>query len=415
MGVKSKLKKLVGRKGIRRIRAMKAQLGYLRTRRNAGCLRLLSPEWEAPAVFSLPDKHVFFGYYDIPQLQDDKLLLTAVSRKADPRKDAAQLYWVDISTGEYHKIGQTRAWCWQQGARLRWHPALESTVLYNDLEDGHYVCRLHSLENGRISTMPRALYDLTPDGRWGLSLNYSRLQRLRPGYGYGVLPDATEGRCAPRDDGIFLVDAQSGESRLVVSYERLVELCPEAAEQQNYVNHISVSPDGSRFLFFHLWTSGVGQRWNGRLYTVRLDGSELRCVEKEFIPSHYCWNGPDRLLITSVGFGGSHSYYYLYDLTARTRQQLPGQELVRDGHPTCFGDGTRFVADTYPMDGAMQRLFTADLAGNCEPICQLYSDPRLFDEQRCDLHPRITPDGGTITVDSTLREGKRAVVLLQHK
>lgn len=415
MGLKSGVKKLIGEKNRQRIKAAKAWLQYRRTRSNAGRLVMNSADWAEPVVYTLPDKHVFFGYYDIAQLRGDKLLLTAAARRADPKKDAAELYWVDIPSGEYRKIGQTRAWCWQQGARLRWHPVLENTVLYNDLEDGRYVCRVYSLESGLISTLPWALYDLSPDGQWGLSLNYSRLQRLRPGYGYGVLPDDTRGQSAPEEDGIFWVDAQSGQSRLAVSYARLLELCPEAKGQENYVNHISIAPDGSRFLFFHLWTPGVGQRWNGRLYTARPDGSELRCVEESFIPSHYCWVSPDRLLITSVGFGGSASYYYMYDLSARTRQRLPGDELIRDGHPTFLPGGRRFVADTYPMEGGMQRLFSADLEGGYEPICQIYSDPRLFDERRCDLHPRVAVDGKAICVDSTFRDGKRAVLLLRRK
>ncbi len=416
MGLKAAIKGLIGQKNRQRIKAVKAWVKYRKTRSNAGQLVMKDQSWEAPVVYSLPDKHVFFGYYDIQQIRGDKLLITAVPCKADTKKDSAQLCWVDMTTGAYHEIGQTRAWCWQQGARLRWHPTLENAVLYNDVEGERYVCRIVDLDKGQLRTIPRALYDITPDGRYGLSLNYSRLQRLRPGYGYNTLPDATIGENSPKNDGVFLVDMESGEEKLVISYNQLVQSAPGAENQLNYVNHISIAPDGNRFMFFHLWTPAVGARWHGRLCTARLDGSDLRCVEDAFIPSHYCWDGSDGLLITSVGFGGAPSYYYLYDLTTGTRRKIDHSRLVQDGHPSFLKDGRRFVTDTYPLSGSMQQLFLSDREGSDgQTICSLYADPRLYDEKRCDLHPRVTPDDTIITIDSTFRDRKRSVVLLKRK
>ena len=416
MSLKAKIKKLIGAKNQQRIKAAKALVKYRKTRCNAGKLILESEEWQEPVVYALPDKHVFFGYYDIPQIQGDNLLLMAVPRKADTKKDAARLYRVDMKTGEYHPIGQTRAWCWQQGARLRWHPTLENTVVYNDVEGERYVCRVADAEGGLLRTLPRALYDVTPDGQLGLSLNYSRLQRLRPGYGYNTLPDSTLGEKIPKNDGIFLVDLNSGEEKLIISYEALAGAVPDAKECLHYVNHISIAPDGKRFLFFHLWTPQIGERWNGRLCVANMDGTDLRCVEEAFIPSHYCWKSSHELLITSVGFGGSPSYYYLYDLTALSRKKIEHPCLVQDGHPGFLADGHRFLTDTYPLAGAMQYLFISDETGKSHmPICQIYADPRLFEEKRCDLHPRITPDNEIVTIDSTFRDGKRSVVLLRRK
>ena len=417
MGIKAKIKKIVGQKNLQRVKAVKAQVKYYKT---CGGQRLVmhSAEWENPVVYALPGRHVFFGYYDIQQLspKGDKLLLTAVPLKADTRRDPAQLQWVDVATGSYHLIADTRAWCWQQGSRLRWHPVEEDTVLYNDVEDGRYVTRRFDLTTGNQRTLCRAVYDVAPDGRHGLALNYSRLQRLRPGYGYDALPDATAGEKVPKDDGIFLVDLRTGQEKLIVSYEKLVELAPEAAGNLNYANHISIAPDGSRFMFFHLWTPAIGARWRARLYTARMDGSELQCLEREYIPSHYCWRGSQELLITSVGFGGSESHYLLYDIQAGTRKMLDKEHLKNDGHPTYLADGVTFVTDTYPLAGSMQKLFLETREGEgYQPICDIYADPRRFEEKRCDLHPRLTPDGRIITIDSTFRDGKRSVLLFKRR
>lgn len=412
MGLKSTVKKLIGTKNQTRIKALKGWVRYRKTRKNAG-YQMETTQWQDPLIFEEKNRNLFFGYYDLQQIQDHKLLLMSLPKKADPRRDEAQLLWIDLNDRSRHLIGTTRAWCWQQGCRLRWHPTKRDTVLYNDLEADRYVCREYTLTDSKTRTLGPAVYDITPDGRWGLTLHYSRLQRLRPGYGYCTLPDQTQGSNAPEDGAIFLVDMETGTQKPLLTYHQLLELSPEAQGQQNYVNHISISPDGKRFLFFHLWTPGPMQRWNGRLCTANMDGSGLTCHEREFIPSHYCWKDDHTLLITSVGFGGSASYYYHYDLTAGIRTKLQNDRLQQDGHPTFFPGTDTFLTDTYPLEGSMQHLFTANLAGNSTPICKIYSDPRRFEQTRCDLHPRLSPDGRTITVDCTFREGKRSVMLLQ--
>ena len=412
MGIKASVKKLIGAKNEYRVKVLKAHVKYLRTRKNTG-IRMCSARWGEPKVYSLPDRHVFFGYYDLRQWKDGKLLVTTVPLKAQTARDPARLCWVEEDTGTFYQIAHTRAWCWQQGSRLRWHPVLPDTVMYNDVEGDRYVCRVVHLEKGPVAVHPRALYDVTPDGRFGLSLDYARLQRLRPGYGYDTLPDRSVGVCVPEEDGLIRVDLQTGEQKVLVSYRELVERSPEAASYENYVNHISVAPDGRRAMFFHLWKKD--RRWDGRLYTVRLDGAELTCVAEGIIPSHYCWQGADRLMFTSVGFGGTASYYHSYDLTTGKLERLPGDHLKRDGHPTFFPEGGRFLSDTYPLEGSVQRLFLSGTDGTgYEPVCEAYSDPRMFDERRCDLHPRLSPDGRCITIDTTFLDGKRSVLLLRE-
>lgn len=421
MSMKATIKKMIGPKNLQRVKGVKGAMKHFKNNlpgRSAHFVQR-SEAWEAPTVFSLPGKHVFFGYYDIQQLNNaqDKMLVTVIPQKADTKKDAAQLQWVDLATGKYHAIANTWAWCWQQGARLRWHPIQADVVLYNDVENGQYVMRAFDLrQNKEASVYPRAMYDVTPDFQYGLSLNYSRLQRLRPGYGYNTLPDQTQNEKVPKNDGIFLVDLNTNAQELIISYDRLVELTPEAANEWNYINHISIAPDGSRFMFFHLWTPGAGARWHAKLYTANMDGSELICLEEEYITSHYCWRNGNELLTTSVGFGGSESHYIMYNISEKSRKILTNDHLKHDGHPTYLSDSTHLITDTYPLKGCMQHVFSDSVAGDdYEPICDIYSDPRMFDEKRCDLHPRVTPDNRIVTIDSTFAGGKRSVLLFKKR
>lgn len=421
MGMKHSIKKRIGPKNMERIKKVKSIIKYVKTSmpNHPDRLTMRTDTWSEPVVISKPDHHVSFGYYDIQQMDkaQEKLLVTVVGKSADPKKDKAMLEWVDLDGKTFHPIAQTSAWCWQQGARLRWHPTRENTVLYNDVQNGHYVAKMVDLSDNRcLDVFPRALYDITPDFRYGLSLNYSRLQRLRPGYGYNTLPDASENEKVPANDGIFLVDLQTKETKLLISYEELVKLSPEAEDQWNYINHISISPDGSRFMFFHLWTPAPGARWKAKLYVANLDGSELCCLEKDYITSHYTWRDNDTLLTTSVGFGGARSYYFCYHVDEKRRETIDRQELTHDGHPSFFADGVRFVTDTYPLENCMQHVLESTTAhGDYKPVCDIYSDPRMYDEKRCDLHPRITPDDKYLTIDSTFQNGLRSVLLFKRR
>ena len=76
---------------------------------------------------------IFFGYYDINPFNDDKIIAMGVGKK-----EVADVYV--ISNGIFNKIGDTRAWCWQQGSRLRWFD--ETHVIYNDFNGKEYISTL---------------------------------------------------------------------------------------------------------------------------------------------------------------------------------------------------------------------------------------------------------------------------------
>ncbi|MDO0824925.1 hypothetical protein [Desulfosporosinus nitroreducens] len=421
MSVKAKIKSALGSKNMERIQVAKGYAKYLKTCLPGHVSRFVmqSDEWEKPTVFEKTGRHLFFGYYDIQQMNkaQDKLLITEIPQKADTSKDKAVLQWIDVFTKEYHVIATSSAWCWQQGARLRWYPTQKDAVLFNDVDGGTYVTRIYDLQSGKqVGVLPRALYDITPDGVYGLSLNYSRLQRLRPGYGYNTLPDQTCGEKVPANDGIYRVDILTGKTNLIISLEMLSKFSPGSENEWNYINHISISPDGERFIFFHLWTPSITSHWHAKLYTAKMDGSELRCLEDEHITSHYCWKNSNELLTTSVGFGGTDSHYFTYNIASGERRMLQSQHLKHDGHPTYLEDKVHFVTDTYPLKNCLQHVFveSAD-SDDFSPLCDIYSDPRMFGEKRCDLHPRITSDGRFLTTDTTYKGGKRCVLMFKHK
>ena len=175
-----------------------------------------------------PNYH-WFGYYD--KLEFDPTCRYVLGMEVDfehrsPRPDdVIKVGMVDLQDNDrWIELGRSRAWCWQQGCMLQWRPGSISEVLWNDRIDDRFVCHLLDVKTGRKRTLPHPVYTVSPDGSWAVSPDFCRVNDMRPGYGYAGLPDPNADVLAPDDSGIFRVDLDSGESRLVVSLAEVAKI-----------------------------------------------------------------------------------------------------------------------------------------------------------------------------------------------
>ena len=81
-----------------------------------------------------------------------------------------------------------------------------------------------ALTGAVVRTLPRPIYALSRDGRQAVTLNFARLQHQRPGYGYPGVPDPWRDVPEPEDDGIYWLDVETGEHRLVLSLAQVANL-----------------------------------------------------------------------------------------------------------------------------------------------------------------------------------------------
>jgi hypothetical protein len=131
----------------------------------------------------------------------------------------------------FYSVGETTTWCWQLGCRLQWYPinneGENKIIIYNKLIDNSYGCCIQDISSREVlRRYRRPIYSVSPDGRFGLSLNFSRLERLRPGYGYKNLRDETKDQVVPEESGIWYLDLVTGKERLLFSIADIVQLQP---------------------------------------------------------------------------------------------------------------------------------------------------------------------------------------------
>lgn len=177
------------------------------------------------------------GYYD-------KLLFDPTNRfvlanevdfegRSPTAEDVIRVGMVDLSAGDkWIELGTSRAWNWQQGCMLQWVPGSAAEVIWNDREDGRFVCHILDAHSGKKRTLPYPIYCLSPDGRWALAPDFRRLNDCRPGYGYAGLPDPNRDVPAPDDAGVWRMDLQSGRRELVLSLAEIARVpYPRALSQ----------------------------------------------------------------------------------------------------------------------------------------------------------------------------------------
>jgi hypothetical protein len=313
---------------------------------------------------------------------------------------------VDVAkSAEFHGLAKSRAWNWQQGCMLQWLGApAKDRVFYNDYRKDKYVGVIRSLDRrGAESVLERPLYALSPDGNTGVSVDFERLHRCMCGYGYSARRAAVDTYHLPDDDGIWIVNIQTGASRLVLSLKQIAKLSPRSSmfRAEHYLNHLEFSPTGRRLCFLHRWHARG--KYYSRLYTVCPDGNGLRCLADNDLVSHHTWLDDEHLLAWSRQ-GDSRDRFYLYDLSATSSElrALGEGTLLQDGHPSFSPNRNFLLLDSYPDDNRLQSLLLFDLT--TEELVELgkFRQPLRFnDDLRCDLHPRWNRGGTKICFDST--------------
>lgn len=154
---------------------------------------------------------------------------------------------IDSDPERVRKVAETSAWNVQQSCMLQWlGPDFSSKILYNDYREGKYVSIILELSTMEEKIIPAPVYSVSSDGKFALTLDFSRLYELRPGYGYYNVPEKTKGIALPDTTAIWKVDLESGEVSSVLKYTDFSDFQPRPEMQEkesvHKVNHIMLSP-----------------------------------------------------------------------------------------------------------------------------------------------------------------------------
>ena len=329
------------------------------------------------------------------------------------RDDVARVGVVEVATGEFHLLAETRAWNLQQGSMLHWLPTdADRVITYNDRQGDRHVAVALDVQTGVKRVLPRPIAGISPDGEKAASLNYARLKSLRPVVGYAGLPDLFANQAHPVDDGVYMIELATGEAELAVSYQQVYEFLgrrPEMDEHNIWFNHVVFNTDGTRFCFVNRWNRPGVEIAHTTLLTADVDGGNLRCVT-DYGASHFAWRTPTEM-IGWVTMKEGPNHYRIND-AAGEYEVLRPDILTKNGHMSFTRDGRWMLTDTGPDAENLRTVYLWDMVEERQVILGKFLSPQPFrGEIRCDPHPRWSRDERQISFDS-IHEGTRQVYVV---
>ncbi|WP_430933700.1 right-handed parallel beta-helix repeat-containing protein [Saccharicrinis sp. 156] len=364
-------------------------------------------------------EHLFASYYGINSFSHNQKYVTVLETDINDRipdeNDEAVLGLVNIETKEFKPIAKTRAWNFQQGCMAHWlATSPDSLIIYNDLRESKYVSiilNVHTKEE--VKVIDRPISAVSPHGKEAISINFSRLSITRKDYGYGGEgQDPRKDVQLPDNDGLFLVDLETGNSKLIVTIDDVKDIIHKFNEDDLvYFNHTLVSRNGDKIF----WLARTSPSWKTTALTCNIDGSDMkRSFPDGWGGSHFDWLNDDELMITAKYEGKQHAHI-LYTVGQNDYKRLGKGLLDYDGHGTFSPDGKWMITDTYPLKNREQKIYLMDMDTEIVmPIARFIQPKEFKSGWRCDIHCRCSPKGDMVGFNST-HTGSRQVYLMKLK
>jgi hypothetical protein len=206
----------------------------------------------------------------------------------------------------------------------------------------------------------------------------------------------------PDDDGVTIVDLDTGKSRLIASIRKIVTDATPRMDLNRlsgdfYCMHVKWSPRGDRLLLVLRCLSDSG--WNPQLVTLAPDGRDLRvAVSAEQWArggNHPGWCPDGERILMNLDFDGAGRRFTAIRYDGSRRDGRAEREAGR-GHPTLH-PGQRFIlTDAYPGealafgDGTAPVWLIDRSTGKRITVARVDATPPYpgpANQWRVDLHP----------------------------
>ena len=398
------------------------------------------PTWSEPrAVTQGPHEHFLASYFAIDSWSPNKrymlVLETDVNGRLPEANERCTLGVVDLEDGNrFIPVATIACWNFQEAAMAFWMD--DETILFNDVRDGKFKTVIMNWRTGKdVRILPRPVSAVSEDRTWAVSVNYARLSLLRPDYGYaGPGQDPQETVAWPENDGLWTMDLNTGESKLILSVADTRSQMPQPKRVEGkpgqplaYHCHTVISKDGEKIFFLARsvdWFDKVTHKipyWRTTSFTVDRDGGNLRrCFKDNWEGSHFNWapDGSHKMLVTVTcndaydpKVTGRAWSPVVFEVGKESEVRRIGTGILDlDWHCIYSPDGKFMSGETYWNQYFERPWVLVRLEdGATMPMGSFYVPEKYRGTYwRCDLHARYRPDGKQIAFNS-VHEGSRQV------
>ncbi len=338
--------------------------------------------------------------------------------------EAGEVVLVDLKQGGERVVATSRGWEMQMGANVQWGGS-DDELYFNDVDPADwsdFAVKINPATGERVR-LRGTIFMASRDGRTLASYNLRASRYAQVGYGV-VVPDSHARRnIGPvADDGIWLTDTRTNETRRVLSIADAYRLLPEInlpnpEDYEYYFFQVKWNPQGNRLLTTLQWAPGSGGPRRRVVITLRPDGSEVRIAvtpDQWAKGGHHINWAPDGEHVTmNLNVDGQPGLEII-----RARPDGSGLTViypVGSGHPTVRPQGRHIVTDAYPNEPVAAGDGTSpirlmDMVTKTEVQLGQVFVSMASGELRLDPHP-VWDRSGNFVVFNGLENGTRNVYI----
>ena len=346
-------------------------------------------------ILGKDDCHYFVGYYDkdpVNRLKKEILchqVSVEYSNLVEPI--SAKIGLISIEDNSFQELTTTNAMNWQLASRAQWLD--ENNIIYNDIDKGiQCSIKFNVLTKEKLIKYKRPFWDISPDKKFGASLNFSRIKLMRPGYGY-------TGKNIDNHKEILTVFSLENDS-LIYSIS-LIEILKKvkfnkAINNDFYLNHIVWSPCNKKLItIFH-----YEEKKKRMVYPVLIDIETKKIIflYKEGSFSHHTFVDENTIL---AYLKIENRYCYATWAEDNGWTKINNSMPKMDGHPTYIKSKDKIVVDSYPNRLGIMSLYFGSFnpKKKLEKIASIINHPKYVGANRCDLHPRYSQKHNLLLCD----------------
>ncbi len=360
-------------------------------------------------VLGKENDHYFVGYYDKDPVNiSTKLVLchkvsNKYSNMVEPTN--ATIGLLSIEDNSFKELTSTNAMNWQLGSRAQW--LNKNTIIFNDIdEDIQCSIKYDISTNNRLIKYKRPFWDISPNKKFGASLNFSRIRKMRPGYGYS-------GKNIDDFREVLTIFSLENDSLIYsISLEEILQKVKydENISDEIYLNHIVWSPSSKKLITIFNFENKRRSKRMVYPVLINLESKKIEFLHKDGSFSHHTFVNEDEILAYL-----KINNHYCFGLWSKAKgwTEIKNSMPKFDGHPTYINSSDNVVVDSYSDRLGVMSLYLGSInpGKKLEKIASIINDPQYKGPIRCDLHPRVSLKHNLIVCDLPLKSGRKILVV----
>ncbi|OUW11134.1 MAG: hypothetical protein CBD26_03015 [Candidatus Pelagibacter sp. TMED166] len=358
-------------------------------------------------ITNISNESLFYGYYDHSPFSND--MNHFISHSFNNSLFLNLYKFKNEKLIKEASITETDYFNFQQGIRPIW---LDSkNIIFNYVDNKFFKSGIYNIDNKLTTSIKYPVQEVSPDGEIIFSINYYHLDKINRDYGYNI----NERLKFEHINGIIGYRHKIDKILFNLKSEHIFN---HSQNKHNFkledceINHLHHCPytDSILFIFRNIKSNGFSE-----LFKYDYVNKKIYLIYSGKLMSHYCWIDKNKIF-AYLEHNDENGFFELSfnNQIHITQELLPNKkDNLNDGHPSLSPNEKWIVYDSYPNKARKSCLYIIENKINAKKILigTFYSPMKYYGYKRCDLHPRWSPDGKFISLDSA-HEGKRKTYLI---